>query len=116
MAILLQCVDRFGRPVVLTQECWHDKIAYDHAEMRGHHLCLQAVLSDPCEVRKDKQWSPQRLRECFYRTNAHPALPNLYIKVVVEYEGDAAVGTQIGRVVTAYPTPRMKTGEQTIWP
>ena len=114
MADLLRCVDLHGRTVVLTVECWLYHILPDRAILSGQEQGICATVEGPTYIMRDVV-HPNR--ECFYRFGAIPgALADHYLKVVVEYDVVGPGGLTVGTVVTAYPTDRLKSKEQRLWP
>ena len=113
MADVLRCTDRWGREIVLTDECWNGHILPDRAILRGLESRLEVVLTDPYRVRRD---ATNPSRECFYRHRTLPGMPRLFLKVVVEFRPIGPNGVLDGSDITAFPTNHFKTGEQQIWP
>lgn len=115
MAVLLECVDRQQRAVVLTHDTWHKHVLPQRPMLEGLEHCIPLVLRDPFRVCRDAN-HPNR--ECFYRPRIIPYRPHLYLKVVVEYTlADPEAGSQsVGEVVTVIPVRRFTPGEQQLWP
>jgi hypothetical protein len=113
MADVLRCIDKQGREVVLTEECWHSHILPYHPILRAAERSIELALIDPHRLMRDAE---RTNRECFYRHQALATFPHLYLKVVVGYRLVGPSGILIGSVVTAFPTTRFKAGEQQLWP
>lgn len=109
MVAILQCTDRRGRPVTLTEHCWLDHVVPARPWLLGLKSCVATVLSDPFRIYAD---AVHQHCECFYRQNVLPDRPHLFLKVVVEYDAN-----DHGSVITVIPLRRLhKPGESQLWP
>jgi hypothetical protein len=95
--------DWLGREIVLTDSGW-THILERRPGMAGSEAAVRTAVEAPDRVARDAQYAD---RESYYRRLG----PRRYLKVVVAY---AATGH--GVVITAYPIPRPKRGEQPRWP
>jgi len=103
--------DPFGRSITLYKRRL-DHIEEDHGEMGNAVHLIQAAIERPVTIRRDAVHPD---RESFYVLA--PALgPQMYVKVSVEFELPDHYGIVVGTIITAFPTPRLKRGEQPIWP
>lgn len=111
---LMRCVDRWGRPIVLTNATWMLHILPDRESLVGNETAVRRTLVDPEIVMHD---ATHAHRESFYRIGGLPApFDHLYLKVCVEFVEPEVPGNAAGRVVTAFPTRRVKPAEQRKWP
>lgn len=117
--VILDCIDRWGRPVVLYADTWERHIAADHFELDSidankDFSPIEETVRYAHLVMHDKSRAD---REVFYRYGALPGYPRQYLKVCVEYgpldSSDAIVS---GTVVTAYPISKLPRGEVQKWP
>lgn len=114
MAVVLRCRDRWNREIVPAEHTWHDHILADHAELVGNLEAVERTLRRPSRVALDKD-DPSR--EVYYRRGVLPAAYGRdYLKVVVEFSASEIAFPGEGRIVTAYATERMKSGETQRWP
>jgi transcriptional regulator with XRE-family HTH domain len=112
--IVLVETDPLGRVVVATDKRWEEHIVADHEEMDRHYSAAALVIRDPEEIRHDVD---RRHRESYYRRGVLPApYTRLYAKVSVEFGIEGYLGWElVGIVVTAYPLPKPKRGEELKW-
>lgn len=111
--IVLSCFDRAGRNVTATLGRWEDHIEAEHPEVGGHFEAVQVTIQSPDFVMRDVAYPDG---ENSYRKGAPPGYPEKYLKVCVGYGPANFSGTIIGGwVVTAYPTGKIKRGEQLLW-
>lgn len=115
MTVLLECVDRRQRPVVLTHEVWFRHILPRRSILEGLEHCVPIVLKDPFRVFQDAKYPN---RECFYRQRIIPYRPHLFLKVVVEYTSAEHNGIlkSVGMIITVIPVTRFTPGELQLWP
>ncbi len=117
--VYLDCVDRWGRQVVLRAGTWEYHIAADHSEMAGIDASkdfspIEITMRAPHLVMLDKRHAD---REVFYRFGALPGYPRQYLTVCVEFGSRDPSATIIGgTVVTAYPIAKLPRGEVQKWP
>ncbi len=113
MESVFWCQDRWGREIVLPAETWEDKILLDHYEVLGQENLVRDALVSPDQVTFDVVESSGR--ECFYVKSVRPPPDHHdYLKVVVAFDA-IPTGDPVGRVVTAYGTPFIKSGERLKW-
>lgn len=102
--IVFQATDPRGIEVICTAERWYGHILSSRPFMEGweNHI-IEAICNPHFGIYKDAQYSNRCI---YYRRQQKPR----YIKVVV-------VETESGpyKVVTAFPTDSMKSGEELIW-
>lgn len=103
MAVLWRTRDRFGREVVLT-DAGMTHILQRRPDMEGTETSIRETVEAAERVNRDALHPD---RECHYRRISE----HRFLKVVVGY--DAA---ERGTVITAYPVPYAKRGEQQRWP
>jgi hypothetical protein len=110
----LQCVDLWGREVVLYGEVWHDHILADHAELAvGDDTAIALTLGDPDYVTRDVSY-PNGVN--YYRRNALATAGQQYfLKVCVRFPEPMLGQPRAGSVVTAYPTFTVKRAETVQW-
>ena len=115
MTILLECVDRQQRPVVLTEDVWFQHILPRRPILVGLEHCIPYVLKDPFRVFQD---AIHPKRQCFYRQRIIRYRPHLFLKVVVEYEMAEHNGIlkSVGMVITVIPVTRFTPGKLQLWP
>lgn len=115
MTILLQCVDRQQRSVVLAHHIWHEHVLPRRPLLEGLEHCIPYVLKDPFRINRDANHPD---RECFYRQRVIPYRPHLYLKVVVEFKEPDPTdpSKRVGEIVTVIPVERIRPGEQQLWP
>jgi hypothetical protein len=113
MGILIECVDRYGRRVTLSEERWIEHVLPDHPLLLGREVMIPVVLAAPDVVMRDVD---NANRPCYYRRRVLPDQPHLFPKVVVEYASSVDRQAPTGIVITAYPTPRPKRLEDQLWP
>jgi len=102
--ILFQVTDPRGNFVICTEERWYGHILASRPFMEGWEEKVIAAISNPTYgIYKDAQFSN---RCVYYRRQRQPR----YMKVIV-------VETESGpyKVVTAFPTDSMKSGEELLW-
>lgn len=114
MTILLECIDRQERPVVLTHDVWFQHILPRRSILAGLEHCIPFVVKDPFRVFQD---ATHPNRECFYRQRIIPYRPHLYLKIVVEYAIAEHNGIlkSVGKVITVIPVTRFTPGELQLW-
>lgn len=113
MDSLVDCVDRWGRRIVLTEAQWHGHVLERRSTMAGHEVAVTVALTDPDLVMHDAD-DPDR--ECFYRRGALPGpAAHLYLKVTVDFGPGRHRAAAHGFVVTAYPTAVTKSKERSKW-
>jgi hypothetical protein len=115
MTVLLECVDRLQRSVILSDHVWRKHILPRRPILEGLEHCIPWVLKDPNRIFQDATHPD---RECFYRQRIIPYRPHLYLKVVVEYPTveDNDYVQSVGTVVTVIPVTRFTPGERQLWP
>ncbi len=112
--IVLACVDPWGRRITLSGARWREHILVEHAELAQHLAAIEATLTGPTFLMRDRRRSD---RENSYRPNVLPApLDHLYLKVVVEFPPTVPEASTSGIVITAYPIPGVTIGEAQLWP
>lgn len=115
MATLLAGKDRWGRSVVLGEECWERHVLPRRPYFAGQERpCVEDTLKSPSVVKHDVDYPT---RECFNRPSPLP-YPHggLFVKVVVVYAPFDGVGAEVGTVVTVHLTGDPKAGEKRKWP
>ena len=111
---VLACIDPFSRVVVARRDWWIAHVLDRHPEVDGHEGAVQRTIEWPDVVTRDAEY-PNGVN--YYRMDALPGYAGKYLKVAVGYDPDNSVGVvAVGEVVTAYPTRRVKKGEQHLWP
>ena len=115
MSVLLECVDRQQRPVILSHHVWHHHVLPRRPMLEGLEHCVPWVLKDPYRIFQD---ATHPNRECFYRQRIVPHRPLLYLKVGVEFARAEDNGTvkSVGMVITVIPVTRFTPGERQLWP
>lgn len=99
---------------MLADHTWHGHILRDHAELMGNLAAVERTIRRPNRVNRDKG-DPSR--EVYYRRGVLAApYDGDYLKVVVEFSDVEMTAFQEGRVVTAYTTEQIKSGEAQRWP
>lgn len=113
MAPVLQCKDRWRRPIVLSADRWLNHILRRHGELRQNLSSIEQTISQPDVVNRD----PSREdREVFYlRGVMREPYRHLYLKVVVEFV-PSEDGAIIGTIITAFPARKIKVSEVQRWP
>lgn len=105
---VFRCVDPWGREIVLMASIWEEHIVPDHAPLFGNEASVRLALTSPDLVMHDAVHPD---RESFYRWAVLPSpYEHCSLKVCVEFR--RATDPRGGRVVTAFPTKRIKPGEQ----
>ncbi|MDP9364692.1 MAG: hypothetical protein M3Q10_10800 [Chloroflexota bacterium] len=114
MGEILRRTDRWGREIVLDDDCWYGHVVRRRSYFSGRELdCVGEALTAPSLVTHDVD---DLDRECFYRPSPLPRpYGGLLVKVVVDF-ASADVATGEGLVVTVHLTPKPKPGEQQKWP
>lgn len=98
--------DPRGLVVVCTKVSWSAHIEVHHPIMSGQQADVTAAIADPdFGIYRDAQFED---RYIYYRRSSHKFAR--YTKVVVRETPDGL------RVVTAFYTDSMKSGESLIWP
>lgn len=114
MAELFTCVDRWGRPIALTEEWWNGHILIGHLQLYGQHAALVAALTNPQAVTHDRHYSNG---ENFYALGVlTPPLDQLYLKVCVRFTAMGPGAPAYGAVLTAYPISEVQRTEVQRWP
>jgi len=109
MANLFEVVDPRGIQVYCTVDQWNDHIAISRNEdglnidNNWKDLVIRTI-ENPVILAQDKDFSD---RNVYYY---HPGSSAYYIKVVIK------IRRNIGRVVTAFETNNVKSGERLLWP
>ena len=112
--VILACVDPYSRVVVIRRDWWVTHVLDRHPELDGHAEPVQRTIEQPDVVTRDAIY-PNGTN--FYRMDALPSHAGKYLKAVVGDDPNSFVGVVfVGEVVTAYPTRRVKRGEQQLWP
>lgn len=112
LGIVLACFDPWGRQIVLTEHRWQQHILLGHPALLDAQEIVRDVLAKPSGVMYDAKHAD---RESFYGFGRLPAPHgHLWLKVCVGFRFDAE-GTEVGNVITAYPTPKVKSGERVKW-
>jgi hypothetical protein len=103
--------DPLGRSITLFQHRL-DHIEGDHGDMEDRVHLIRAAIERPVTIRHD---AVRPDRESFY---AHAAEfgSDMYVKASVAFEAPDLYGIIAGTVITAFPTPRLKRGQQPLWP
>jgi len=79
-----------------------------HLEVESHFDIVKQAIEEPNEVRQDKDYSN---RKCYYAWfSGGRDFPNQHMKVVLEHTWYGKI-----RVLTAYFTSGLNSGEKTIW-
>jgi hypothetical protein len=110
--IVFACFDPWGRQIVLTEHRWRQHILLGHPALFDAEEIARDVLASPWGVMYDAKYAD---RESFYGFGRLPAPhDHLWLKVCVGFRltGEGAV---LGNVITAYPTPKIKSGERIKW-
>lgn len=103
MADVWRTRDRFGRDVTLT-DAGMAHIVRRRPDMVGSQAAIKETVEAPERVMRDALHPD---RECHYRRISDRRL----LKVVIGYGAEGH-----GTVITAYPAPHVKRGEQQRWP
>ncbi len=113
MEPLLQCEDRWGREILLSVETWFGHIIRRHGELLENLDSIEQAIVHADAIHRDVL---REDRETFYRFGVlHEPYQHLYLKVIVEFV-ESEDGVIIGRVVTAFPTRKIKPREVQRWP
>lgn len=109
MPDVIVCTDVRGRTIALDRDQWIRHICDEHPELSGYLDAIRKTLEQPLFVMDD---TGNIDRKNYYRPWVLDApFNNMYLKVCVHFEENKP-----GFVVTAYPTPDIKTRERQIWP
>ncbi|MDI6770105.1 MAG: hypothetical protein QMD04_10590 [Anaerolineales bacterium] len=106
MDIHFTAVDPRGLTISCAKDTWFDKILPIRRWVDGANWeddVIQAI-QDPIFICTDQTFAN---RACYYK---RPGETSAYMKVVVEFEG------LTGRIITAFETDHLKSGEKYIWP
>jgi hypothetical protein len=113
MDTLVDCVDRWGRRIVLTEARWRLHIVPGHDPLLGNERAVLLALTDPDLAMHDADHAD---RESFSRRGAlPPPLDHLYLKVAVGFSSSLIDGADRGFVITAFPIPVVKRRERPKW-
>jgi hypothetical protein len=113
VALVLDCVDRWGRRIYLTEACWFEHIVDGHPNLKDQLDRLHLVIENPTVVFHDAFHED---RESFYRRGIDFANPRLLTKISVQFHSPDGDGSIEGEITTIYPTSKVKGGEQKKWP
>ncbi len=112
LGIVLEWFDPWGRQIVLTEHRWRQHILLGHPALLDAEEIVRDVLASLSGVMCDAKHAD---RESFYGFGRLPAPhDHLWLKVCVGFRRSAE-GTELGNVITAYPTPKVKSGERVNW-
>jgi len=113
MDALVDCVDRWGRRIVLTEAQWRTHVVDGHPPLVGQEEAVRAALTAPERVMLDADHAD---RENFYRRGALAAPhDHLYLKVTVDFAATRVDPLAPGFVVTAFPTDHIRRRERSKW-
>ena len=111
--LVLSCVVRFGREIVLYEDTWYDHVLDDHSEMADQIDALELAIA---HAERDPQDQSFAGRQCYYRKGHLPwPYDRDYLKVVVELDDSGFDRPLRGVVVTAYPVEAIPRRETRIW-
>lgn len=115
MAAILECVDKWGRPIELDEDIWLRKIVRGGTRLPEDSIdSIRQALTQPDFITFDKSHEDG---ECFYRAGVLPGnLQRLHLKVCVKISYELHDAPVLGRVITAFPTDRVPKGERLKWP
>src|SRR5438552_2226005 len=106
MSNLFEVTDPRDRTVICTEACWNDHILGSRPFMRGwEQEIIDAIEHPTIGIFQD---ADRVDRHIYYRRRTKQPR---YIKVVVSFSQ-----SDIGTVITAFPTDSPKSGEKLIWP
>ena len=104
--VFFEATDPRGRTITCTEGCWYGHILADRSWMSKYKDEVIAAIEKPdYGVFQDAQYPD---RQVYYRRQGTKAR---YVKVVVDFSNEES-----GKVVTAFFTDSMKSGEKWIWP
>ena len=109
MANLFEVVDPRGIPIYCSVDQWNEHIAISRNEdglnidNNWKDLVIRTI-ENPVILAQDKDFSD---RNVYYY---HPGSSAYYMKVVIQ------IRRNIGRVITAFETNNVKSGERLLWP
>lgn len=109
MPNVMICKDVRGRSIALDRDQWVHHICDEHPELTDNLDAVRKTIEQPLFIMDD---TGDADRQNYYLPWVLQApYNNMYLKVCVHFDED-----QPGFVVTAYPTPDIKSRERQIWP
>lgn len=103
--ILFEATDPRGRNIICTKRCWYEHVLANRAWMEGWEEQVIAALENPTYgIFRDANFSNRNVY--YWRLPGKPR----YLKVIVEVSEDRK-----DKVITAYSSDSMKSGEVWIW-
>jgi hypothetical protein len=113
VAPVLQCQDRWGRPIALSEDRWLNHIIRRHGELWQSLSRIEQAVAQADVVNRDASRDD---RELYYRHGIlREPYRHLYLKVVVEFVPSEDGGI-IGNDITAFPARIIKVSEVQRWP
>ena len=111
---ILVCADRWGREITLTGVNWVNHVLVRHPELAPLLASVEATLTNPAHVMYDAE---NENRENVYSSGVlPPPRAHLLLKVCVEFREVEEHNRVTGRVVTAFPIPKIPRREAQKWP
>jgi hypothetical protein len=112
---IFRCLDRWGREVVLTRECWDGHITAVRVHLEGLEQVVRETIERPDRVVYD---AARPNGECFYRAGVIPAHPTHVLKVMVKYvdEGGPRPRGYVTSAISHNADRPHKSGERHKWP
>lgn len=104
---MLDTTDVLGRRVCMTQGQWEFHVLYDKPWMSEFAHLVHLAVEQPTAIYYD---AVNRNRAIYYAEELIPDTGEL-LKVVVDFSDPG-----MGRVITVYPTTKIKAGEDKRWP
>jgi hypothetical protein len=113
MTDLVRCKTPIGRVVALTEAVWEQRIVPFRPELREHLWLIEAVLSKPLIVTRDRDDDEWRY---FYQKSDLPSFESYYVRISVRFHRRLKFFSLTGVVRGVEFTTGMRSREVMVWP